>query len=115
LEYFNVSKNKETRSKTMETMKSWMTQDELRRKWDVSPQTVRDWREQGLPCYKVGKKVCFIESEVISFIKEKQAITTSKKKTQTHGNTNSEITVSNKDDTVPSKEKTTRRKKKNKK
>ena len=58
----------------METMKNWMTQDELRKKWDVSPQTVRNWREQGLPCYEVGKKICFIESEVITFIREKHAI-----------------------------------------
>jgi excisionase family DNA binding protein len=61
----------------METMKNWLTQEELHRRWDVSYLTIRKWRELGLPCYKVGKKVCFNESEVVKFIREKLLVSSS--------------------------------------
>ena len=61
----------------METMKNWLTQEELHRRWDVSYLTIRKWRELGLPCYKVGKKVCFNESEVVQFIRENLVISPS--------------------------------------
>ncbi len=88
----------------METMKNWMTQDELRKKWDVSPQTVRDWRNQGLPCYEVGKKICFIENEVITFIKEKHAIKEIKTRSNTKTKPTKELPVTTGDAPTTNKE-----------
>jgi hypothetical protein len=56
------------------TNKDWLTLDELRRKWDVSVGTITKWREEGLPCYKIGKNICFLDSEVNAFITEKMAV-----------------------------------------
>ena len=61
----------------METMKCWLTQEELHKRWDISFGTIRKWREQGLPCYQLGRKVCFNESEVVKFIREKLVVSPS--------------------------------------
>jgi len=58
----------------MKTNTAWLTQEELHRKWDVSYGTIKKWRQEGLPCYEVGKNICFLDSDVTTFILAKKAV-----------------------------------------
>ena len=58
----------------MKTNTAWLTQEELHRKWDVAYGTIKKWRGEGLPCYEVGKNICFLDGDVTAFIMEKKVV-----------------------------------------
>jgi excisionase family DNA binding protein len=55
----------------MQKQTTWLTLEELHRKWDISYGTINKWRKDGLPWYQVGKNVRFKDDEVEEWITQK--------------------------------------------
>lgn len=49
-------------------MKRYMTVDEMTAYFDISPQTLAKWRELGLMCIEVGRRIYFDEKDVAQFL-----------------------------------------------
>lgn len=47
-----------------------LTREDLARELKVHPNTVDNWRKQGLPCVKINKSVRFDLQDVIDWLKE---------------------------------------------
>jgi len=50
--------------------RSFLTSDQIADRFEVTPELVMSWRQQGLRYYRLGKRVWFYEPEVSRFILE---------------------------------------------
>jgi excisionase family DNA binding protein len=51
-------------------MKNLLTVKELEGKFQVTRQTIYEWRKKGLPYLQIGTRVRFDEKEVLEWIRE---------------------------------------------
>lgn len=63
-----MRKYEEHRKKEIRMQKEYITLNELANSLKISRATIDRWRKEGMPYYKIGNGVRFIEAEVLIWI-----------------------------------------------
>lgn len=63
-----MNSNDEFQMKVIYMSKEYITLMELAKFLKISRSTIDRWRKEGMPCYKIGNGVRFVEPEVTEWI-----------------------------------------------